>query len=529
MPMAGWAEDLNKPRLTKDKWNVAIIVHDNVELLDFAGPGEVFAAAAGRRAFRVYTVAETDRPIRSQRFLTIAPQFTLTNCPKPDIVVIPGGDTNLLLRSPTIMAWVRATAKDAEVMFSVCTGAFVLADAGLLDGLEATTHASSMPGLKEYSRIKVRENRRVIDNGKIVTSAGVSAGIDGALHLVSRLCGLETAKATAKYMEYRWEPEPASPTTNASIPPDVSAAHLWFAGSWSEAEKAYKKILSQQPKDGVALYRLGFCQFQNRHFEEAMNSLEQALQNGRRNAETLLLLGSTQIRLKHYTAAARSYTDAVKLGSKEPIIQYDLSRIYAVTGQKDAALAALEQAFQEGIDNAERALIDPDLENLRLDKRFREVLRKYNYHSKVTMVTEKEDGDPLIVSGVVRSADGTPVPGAIVYVYHTDAHGRYSAKETGGAANPRLFAYLRSSNDGSYEFRTIRPGGYPDSKIPQHIHYEVMAPGHRNFEGEILLADDPRLKDEKRIRAEQNRAVVLVKREKGGVQRCTFDVTLIPE
>jgi len=82
MPMAGWAEDLNKPRLTKDKWNVAIIVHDNVELLDFAGPGEVFAAAAGRRAFRVYTVAETDRPIRSQRFLTIAPQFTLTNCPE---------------------------------------------------------------------------------------------------------------------------------------------------------------------------------------------------------------------------------------------------------------------------------------------------------------------------------------------------------------------------------------------------------------------------------------------------------------
>src|SRR5262249_22163829 len=152
-----------------------------------------------------------------------------------------------------------------------------------------------------------------------------------------------------------------------------------------------------------------------------------------------------------------------------------------------------------------------------------------NYHSKVTLVTEKEHGDPLIVSGVVRSADGTPVPGAIIYVHHTDAHGRYSAKETGGAANPRLFAYLRSSSDGGYEFRTIRPGGYPDSKIPQHIHYEVMAPGHRNFGGEILFADDPRLKDEERIRAEQSRAVVLVKREKGGVQRCTFDVTLIPE
>src|SRR5262249_6080617 len=161
---------------------------------------------------RVYTVGETAAPLHSQGFLTVKPQFTIADCPKPDIIVIPGGHTNILLRSPAFMAWVRARAKDTEIMFSVCTGAFVLAQAGLLDGLEATPHASSLSGLKEFPRIKVREHRRVVDNGKIVTTAGVSAGIDGALHLVARLCGLETATRTATYMQYHWVPEAVTQT-----------------------------------------------------------------------------------------------------------------------------------------------------------------------------------------------------------------------------------------------------------------------------------------------------------------------------
>lgn len=199
------------------KRNVAIVVHEGVELLDFAGPGEVFAAADRGRLFNVYTVAETDKPITSQRFLSVNPRYTLASCPKPDILVIPGGSTFVLLASPKFMAWVKETAKEADIVFSVCTGAFVLAQAGLLDGKEATTHFASLERLaRQHPKVKVRSDRRIVDNGQVVTAAGVSAGIDGALHVVARLCGAETARATAKYMEYRWEPEK---TDNPVAPP----------------------------------------------------------------------------------------------------------------------------------------------------------------------------------------------------------------------------------------------------------------------------------------------------------------------
>src|SRR5262249_12083006 len=164
----------------KDKLNVAIIVHEGVELLDFAGPGEVFQAAAQGRAFKVYTVGNSTQPITSQQFLKVTPNYAISDCPKPDIVVIPGGNTNVLRKSPAMMKWVKEASADAEIMFSVCTGAFVLADLGLLDGKEATTHWSALKGLEKFPKVKVCSDRRVADNGKIVTAAGVSAGIDGA-------------------------------------------------------------------------------------------------------------------------------------------------------------------------------------------------------------------------------------------------------------------------------------------------------------------------------------------------------------
>ncbi len=529
-PKAVPTAEPNAAPLTKDRWNVAIVVHDNVELLDFSGPAEVFASAARGRAFRLYTVSETVRPIRSQRFLAVTPEFSIADCPKPDIVVIPGGDTNMLLRSPAFMAWIRATAKDADVMFSVCTGALVLAQAGLLDGLEATTHASSISALKLYPRIRVCENRRFVDNGKIVTTAGVSAGIDGALHLVSRLCGLDTAKQTASFMEYHWEPEAYLLATLAPLSPDVLAAHCWFAGKWPEAEKAYQQIVDQQPKDVVALYRLAESQFRNRRYEEAAINFERAVQDGRRDGDTISTLAVIQFRLKRFAAATENFESTLKLGgAPEPIVHYHLARIYALTGQKDKALVALERAFELGIDNAEPALLEADMENVRTEKRFREVFRKYAYACRATMVSEKEPGDPLIVTGVVRDAGGKPVPGAIVYVYHTDAHGLYTTNDAGGAANPRLFAYLRTGGDGTYEFRTIRPAGYPDSEIPQHIHYEVTSPGYRNYIGEVLFADDPRLKSDDRARAQANGAVVTVTPGEDGIQRCTFDLTMTLE
>ena len=208
------AGDDKKPeRSPTSKRNVAIVIYNQMELLDFAGPAEVFAAADGGRAYKVYTVAETDRPIKSQGFVTITPQYTIENCPRPDILVIPGGNAASVTKSQKMVDWVKDVSGNAEHVLSVCTGAFVLGRAGLLDGLEATTHHGAIPGLRRtYPKVKVRTDVRVVDNGKILTAAGVSAGIDGALHVVSKMRGQKIAQKTAEYMEYRWQPESTAST-----------------------------------------------------------------------------------------------------------------------------------------------------------------------------------------------------------------------------------------------------------------------------------------------------------------------------
>jgi putative intracellular protease/amidase/YHS domain-containing protein len=199
-----------KPRADFKRRNVAIFIYEGVELLDFAGPGEVFAAAQtidGQRAFNVYTVAASADPVVSQGFVKVAPQHTIENCPRPDIIVLPGGATNNAMLDDRVMAWIKAATREAEITMSVCTGAFMLARAGLLDGRRATTHWASISRLKKESpAATVLENKRFVDNGQVLTTAGVSAGIDGALHVVERLLGLPAAQLTAKYMEYNWKP-----------------------------------------------------------------------------------------------------------------------------------------------------------------------------------------------------------------------------------------------------------------------------------------------------------------------------------
>jgi len=195
----------------KEPMNVAIVLWPGVELLDFAGPGEVFAAARhaiGTSAFRVFTVGATSDPIVSQGFVKITPEFTIKDCPKPAIVVLPGGGTRNAVGDDELVEWVARVAKDAEVMLSVCTGAFILHRAGLLDGKEATTYHGAIEDLRRVAtKTKVHDNMRFVDNGRVITSAGVSAGIDSSLHVVSRILGLEQAKATARYMEYHWDPQ----------------------------------------------------------------------------------------------------------------------------------------------------------------------------------------------------------------------------------------------------------------------------------------------------------------------------------
>lgn len=203
---AAWAQsDLARPaEKTKTAVKtVAVLLFEGVELLDFTGPAEVFIVAAEGKAFRVVTVAETRKPLRTMGGITVVPDFAYDQAPPADILVIPGG--NMRSVGPAGRAWIRRAAGKADLVLSVCFGALLLADAGLLDGIEATTHRWALESLKKAApRCKVVAGKRFVDAGKVVTTAGVTAGIDGALHIVERLLGPEAARWTAEeWMEHR--------------------------------------------------------------------------------------------------------------------------------------------------------------------------------------------------------------------------------------------------------------------------------------------------------------------------------------
>jgi transcriptional regulator GlxA family with amidase domain len=189
------------------KKNVAILLFDDVEVLDFAGPFEVFAVANelhGNSVFNVHTVAAARATIRAVNGLKILPEFTPEDCPAPDVLILPGGaGTRKLLIQTTLLEWLRIKARTAEIIASVCTGALVLGKIGLLDGLKTTTHHQCLDELRAVAPAAIVDpSQRFHDNGKICSSAGISAGIDLCLHLVARLLGPEAAAQTANYMEY---------------------------------------------------------------------------------------------------------------------------------------------------------------------------------------------------------------------------------------------------------------------------------------------------------------------------------------
>jgi len=194
---------------------VGILLFDDVEVLDFAGPFEVFSVT-GRRdnsnPFDVFTVAEKPGPIAARNQLIVTPKYSFGDVPYMDIFVVPGGfGTRREMLNQKVLDWTKTKAAEAEIVLSICTGALILGRAGLLDGMPATTHHGAVELLKEVAPAAlVQGDRRVIDNGKFVIAAGVSSGIDAAFHVVARLLGEDVARETAHYIEYPYPQEPKS-------------------------------------------------------------------------------------------------------------------------------------------------------------------------------------------------------------------------------------------------------------------------------------------------------------------------------
>jgi transcriptional regulator GlxA family with amidase domain len=190
---------------------IGISLFEGAEELDWAGPWEVLSAWAQNHPtddVEVFTVSQHDGVVTCAKGLKVVPDHTWDSAPPIDVLVYPGGrGTRPQIGDETVAGWLRKTADSAQLMTSVCTGSLVFADAGLLDGRPATTHWGSLDRLGSLGEgIAVRPDDRFVDDGDVITAAGVSAGIDMALHLIARLVSVERAREVRHYIQY--DPEP---------------------------------------------------------------------------------------------------------------------------------------------------------------------------------------------------------------------------------------------------------------------------------------------------------------------------------
>ena len=190
--------------------NLAILIFDGVQIIDYTGPFETFGHVYSESGppFNIYTVSEKGTTITTSMGMSVNPKYSFENAPEPDVLVVPGGDVKGQVENQNVVKWIQDKAKRAEIVMSVCNGAYILAKANLLDGLEATTTAGLIPGLRTAApKAKIVDDKRFVDNGKIITTAGLSSGIDGSLHVIERLFGRGIAQIAALGMEYNWDPE----------------------------------------------------------------------------------------------------------------------------------------------------------------------------------------------------------------------------------------------------------------------------------------------------------------------------------
>ena len=189
---------------------IGILLFDDVEELDFAGPWEVFSATA-QELFpddRVVTIAQESRPIRCAKGLRVLPDVDFATAPPLDVVLVPGGQgTRREVSNPTLIGWLREVGERCQWVTSVCTGALLIHEAGFAKGRRVTTHWAFVETLRQRGDVTVLENRRYVRDGNVVTAAGVSAGIDMALWLVGQIYGIDVAREVQRGIEY----DPAPP------------------------------------------------------------------------------------------------------------------------------------------------------------------------------------------------------------------------------------------------------------------------------------------------------------------------------
>lgn len=197
------AVPLDAVRPASTTLSVAILLFDGVQIIDYSGPWEVF----GQAGFRVFTVAQAQGPVTTVFGERVLPDYTFADAPQADILLVPGGHVDGRLEGDQeLIGWIRERSGRSGSVLSVCTGALLLARAGLLDGQRATTYHGSIDELAALApAATVVSDERFVDNGKIVVAAGLSSGIDGALHVVEKLRGVGAAEDAALRMEYDWD------------------------------------------------------------------------------------------------------------------------------------------------------------------------------------------------------------------------------------------------------------------------------------------------------------------------------------
>jgi len=511
---------------------VAILIWDGAELIEFTGPAQIFEFTPG---FECVTVGPSRKAIRSY-FVSIIPEYTYDDCPQPDVVVIPAGVP--MMRNEALNAWLKRVVPKAQSVLTVCNGSLILANAGLLDGQTATAPYSNLDDLMILGRnIRACANERFVESGKFVTVNSYFAGVDAALHVVSKLCGADVAKRTAARNLYDWQPQ--------RFADELAKPRLVEP---SRRTIVFNVVVKDGVDAGLKRYRELIQTASSRPSESGVPAQPGDENQFRYLAWNLQNAGRTRDALKLCEFSASAFPDST-------MARACLGQAYAADGRPQEAMAELFKAADMGgsetfVANALRRVLMTAAPasgdatrpiSAEQSQRARHMIREAASASSISLIPEGEPGEPLIVTGVIRDGEGKPLEGAVVYAYQTDAGGFYSrglvAAPNGSHddRHPRLFGFARTGPEGAYELRTILPASYDNApEMPRHVHFHFGAAGYRpqRPDGHVGLyfADDPKLAGEALIEIRSDGArIAELARDPNGTRRCTYDFVLVKD